>query len=88
MPKSGILGDKTMDNKFLDITNDDKQNYLFCSSKLLTEKFGTNWNHSNFNKCTLIRSRCYKTLGFIVINSPMSFPFLSYIPKYIDRRRV
>ena len=88
MPKSGILGDKTMDNKFLDITNDDKQNYLFCSSKLLTEKFGTNWNQSNFNKFTLIRSRCYKTLGTSVINSPMSTISLANIPKYIDRRRV
>ena len=34
---SGILGDKTMINKYIYIPNDDKRNYLFCRFELLVE---------------------------------------------------
>ena len=36
---SGIIRDKTMDDKLLWISNDDKQNYLFSRLKLVFEKF-------------------------------------------------
>ena len=35
----GTFRDKTMDNKLMYIPNDDKQNYPFCGSKLLIEKY-------------------------------------------------
>ena len=31
---------KTMNDKLMYISNDDKQNYPFCNLKLLVEKFG------------------------------------------------
>ena len=47
---SGILYDKTMDEKFMYLLKDDKQNYTFCILKSLVEKFGT--NQLKFNKST------------------------------------
>ena len=37
---TGILRDKTMDNKSMYIPDDVTQNYAFCRLKLLVEKFG------------------------------------------------
>ena len=41
---SGILRDKTMDNIFTYILNEDETNYPFSSIKLLSKKFGQS-NH-------------------------------------------
>ena len=38
---SGIFGDKTMDEKFMYIFNNDKQNYPFCILKLLVKSLNT-----------------------------------------------
>ena len=40
VPFSGILRDKTTDIKLMNVHIVDKQNYLFCTLKLLIEKFG------------------------------------------------
>ena len=37
---SGIYKDKTMADKLVYILNDDTQNYPFCRSQLMCEKFG------------------------------------------------
>ena len=37
---TGILRDKTMDDKLMYIHNDDKQNQPFCILRLLVQKFG------------------------------------------------
>ena len=37
-----ILGDTAKDDKLMYILNDHKQNYHFCRSKILVEKFGIN----------------------------------------------
>ena len=47
---SGVLGDKTMDDKLIYIPNDDKQNFPFCRLKLLVISLNTNGlNPSNQN---------------------------------------
>ena len=40
LSRSGILRDKTMDDEFIYIPNDDKQNYPSCRLKLIVEQFG------------------------------------------------
>ena len=50
---SGILRDKAMADKFMYISNNDIQNYLFCRLQLLVETFGhstLSTNESKFNK--------------------------------------
>ena len=37
--KSGILSDKTMDNKFIYILNNYKQNEILCGLNVFVEKF-------------------------------------------------
>ena len=39
---SGIYRDKTLADKLVNILNDNTQNYPFCRSQLICEKFGTN----------------------------------------------
>ena len=46
--KTGILRDKTMDDKLKYIPSDDKQNYQFCIFKLVIQMFKT--NQSNVKK--------------------------------------
>ena len=41
--KAGILRDKTMDCKLINISNDDNQNYPFFIQQLLSEAFGQNY---------------------------------------------
>ena len=78
---SGFLRDRKMDDNLTYIYPHAKHNYPFCRFKLSIEKFGT--NKSKFKKkypkflSQQIRKLCQnKTLGIIVINSPMSHIFL------------
>ena len=51
-----------MDDKFINIPNDNKQDYPFCRLKLLLEMLDT----------TCFEEIFFKTLGTSVINIPMS----------------
>ena len=72
---SGILRDKTMEDKLIYIPNDDKHNYPFCWLKLLVEKFDS--NQYKILKC-YPRLCGLKTLGTSVIYNPM----IPSLPKY------
>ena len=66
-----------MADKFMYIHNDDTQNYPFCRLKFVVETFEStnkNWLKSPKLLSKRIRKLYYKTLGTIVINSPMSPP--------------
>ena len=49
----GILRDETMNDKLICISNDDKQNYPFCTIKLLVYKSGHFLFRAKFNKIFL-----------------------------------
>ncbi len=68
-----------MDEKFMYIPNDDKQNYSFCRLQLLIETFG----HSIKIQCKSLKllsqkinKLYYKNLGTSVMKSPLSPPSL------------
>ena len=42
-----IFYNKTMDDKFMHIPNDDPQNYPFCKLELVVETFNTQLNKQN-----------------------------------------
>ena len=65
LPLAGILRDKTMEDKLIEIPNDDKQYYPFCRLILLVKMFGI--FHKNVskvfkptNKITLIQNFGYQ----------------------------
>ena len=77
--KSGIVRDKTKNDKFICLLNDDKQNNPFCRLKLLFVKVGSNQSklyHLKFLS-QLIRLSDYKTLGTSVIYIPVASLFLT-----------
>ena len=55
-----IIREKTIDENFIYIPNNDKQNYhYFCRLKLLVETFDT----ANLNQPIKIEKKCSKFLG-------------------------
>ena len=73
--------DKTMDHKFMYISNNDKQNFPFCRLKLLVKKLGYSsfLTDQNSVKSPIDLKSFLKTLGTTVIYTSESPPSLGYI---------
>ena len=70
-----IFRKRIMDDKFIQIPNDDKQNYTFCLYNHIGWKFNKLpkvFEPTNKTKCS------YKTLGTSRIYSPMYHPSLNF----------
>ena len=79
---SGIERDKTMADDLMYIPNDGTQNYPFCRLQLLVES-----PQSFQRSLQWIRKHYHKTLGTIVIKSPMSPPSPTTILFFFQRKR-
>ena len=66
-----------MADRFMYITNNDTQNYLFCRLQLVLEKFGLDYLKHNLSpKSCEANEQEIVILGTIVMNSSMSPPSL------------
>ena len=68
-----ILRDKTMADKYMYISNDDKQNYHFCRLLVDTASFNEPIKSCKYLKLCYY----YKVLVLLKFNSPMSPPSLT-----------